>query len=317
MDFEEKGYQEAGVEFQHYQLRHAPEEELGDAVADADVVVVDQAKMSERVLKAASHCGLVIRHGDGYDNVDIDAATQLGIAVANKPGFWSQEVAEQALTVALALFRKLPQQIEVASHPRTGSGPTWNLTRLFPIRRISDSVFGVVGFGRIGRRVTSLAAALFDVVLVHDPYVDGKDVRKQGGSKVELSELLGQSDVVSLHVPVTTETHGLIDSHAFQEMKRAPVFVNTARGSLVDTNALVRALEDGSVSAAALDATNPEPLPEAHKLRSFKNVVITPHLGWYSHDAMEAMRRSIVEDVLRYADGTYPASVINSKVVPV
>lgn len=315
LDYETAEYAAAGITFAHFQMKKATSAELIQVSSDADVLIVDQATISADVLRGAARCALVIRHGDGYDNVDLSAATDLGIAVANKPGFWSREVAEQALVLGLTMFRRLPEQQRVAAGRGDLGGGTWRLKDVFPIMRIGEATLGIVGFGRIGSTLCSIAQGVYRSVVVYDPYVDPASVERCGGVPASWTQLLAESDVVSLHVPLTDQTRGIMNDRAFAAMKRSPVVVNTARGPVVETEALVRALERGLVRAAALDTTDPEPLQPDHALYASPRVIVTPHLGWYSEQAMDSMRRSIVRDVINLRAGILPDSVVNRSVL--
>lgn len=315
LTWETEQYRAAGIEFEAMQLRGASENDLKQVVGDAHVLVVDQAKITETVLEEAGKCVLVIRHGDGYDNVDIDAATRLGIAVANKPGFWTEEVAEQALTLLLAVWSKLTVQTAVAGAAAPGAQFPWDLKRVYPVRRFRGSTVGVVGFGRIGRQVAAKVQSLGATVVVSDPLLEPETIVEAGARPVAYEELLETADAVSFHVPGTEKTHRLLNEDALNRMKPHAVVVNTARGSVVETEALVQALRDGRIAGAALDVTDPEPLPADHPLFGLDNVVVTPHLGWYSDDSMWAMRTSIVGDVKQAAQGQLPDSVVNPQVL--
>lgn len=311
LDWEAARYKEAGIEFLSYQLRGASAEKVVEAVGDANVVVVDQLRLSAEILKQMTNCGLVIRHGDGTDNLDLVAAGQLGIPCASKPGFWSVEVAEQAIMLITALRGRLPEQQAVARNADLSAPFPWDLVRLFPAHRLEGCRGGVVGFGRIGRLVATKLAALGVQPVVYDPFLDEETIRSAGASPVAFDELIATSDIITIHTPKTTETSGLFTQSVFQQMKRGVTLVNTSRGGIVETDALIEALDDGTVRAAGLDSTDPEPLPPSHTLLHRENVIVTPHLGWYSEESMWAMRRSIVSDVIRFRNGELPSTIVN------
>lgn len=313
MEWEREQYEKAGIIFQAYQLRNAEPGELIAASSGADVLIVDQAKITGKVLSRLPRCKLIIRHGDGYDNLDIKTATKLGIVCANKPGFWSREVAETAFSLSLALFLKLGEQRRIASAPRSG-GSGWDLKRAMPQHRLANQIIGIVGFGKIGRIAAGLFRGICREIMVYDPYIDEKTISAEGYRAAGEDELLSRSDLVTLHIPATAETEGFFNLSRISRMKRGALLVNTARGSLVRTNDLAEAIHSGQLGGAALDVTNPEPLPSNHPLFNLPNVIITPHLGWYSEDALWSMRRSIVEDVKSAVEGKTPDSVINPEV---
>lgn len=313
LKWEAAQYRAAGIGFEAHQLRGAPPGELAERVATATVLIVDQAAITADVIAALTSCQLIIRHGDGYDNLDLAAATAQGIVCANKPGFWSREVAELALGLSLALCLRLPEQQQVAAAPLPQGG--WDLARAMPQRSIANMTVGVLGYGKIGRHAARLFRGVCEKVLVHDPYVPEADILASGATAVGLDALLAQSDIVTMHVPATSETIRLFDHNRISRMKPGALLLNTSRGPIVDTTALVAALEGGHLSGAGLDVTDPEPLPHNHALFSFPSVIITPHLGWYSEDAMWNMRRSIVSDVIGAAGGTPPETIVNPAVL--
>ncbi|MFW6228710.1 MAG: C-terminal binding protein [Alkalispirochaeta sp.] len=313
MEWEQTRYAEAGIDYRALQLRFASEEEVIANVADAHVIITDQVVISKGVIDAAPELKLVIRHGEGYDNVDLPAATARGVAVANKPAFWSEEVADHALTLILAGRSKLGIQQQIARREGLGATQNWRVADAFPIPRINGLTLGIVGFGKIGRFLADKARALGMKILVHDPFLT--DLDPAVGDAVPLDELFKRADAISLHVPATPDTEGLLDATAFRKMKATATVVNCSRGAVIVTDDLVDALRRGTIAAACLDATSPEPLPQDHPLLSLPQAIVTPHLGWYSDEALWNMRRSIVDDVLALAEGRYPESVVNPEVL--
>lgn len=313
LEWEREQYAEAGVVFETLQLRGAPPDHLLEHTADADVLVVDQAKITAEVIAGLRQCKLIIRHGDGYDNLDVAAASAAGILCANKPGFWVGNVAEQTVLLALSLLRRFSAQLQVANHPLTGEHSGWDLSPAMPMPQIGSMTAGIIGYGKIGHAVAPLFSAMFARVLVADPKVSSGE-RVSGLPNVTGAthdQLYAESDLISLHVPANENTTGMIGAHALSRMKPGSYLINTARGAVVDSQALSDALERGHLAGAALDVTSPEPLPEDHRLRTYDNVIITPHLGWYTEDAMWNLRRSIVADVLGVREGVAPESVLN------
>lgn len=314
LTWEKEQYEEAGITLQTFQLRKAGPSEIVNAAGEADVLVVDQAKISREVISQLSRCKLIIRHGDGYDNLDTQAASEFGIVCTNKPGFWSREVAELSFTLSLALFLKLGEQQKVAAAPLPG-GKGWELIKAMPQRRLANQTVGVIGFGKIGKTAADLFKGVCGTVLVHDPFIDDEVISGQGHTPVEEEKLLQDSDLITVHIPATDKTIGYFNTKRFASMKREALLVNTSRGNLVRTEALLEALRSGKLGGAALDVTDPEPLPADHPLFSIPNVIITPHMGWYSEDALWSMRKSIVEDVKGAAAGTVPKTVVNPEVL--
>jgi len=312
LEWEQKEYEKAGINYRINQLRTAGAARLVAAAGDADVLVVDQAKISREVVTGLPRCLLILRHGEGYDNLDIKAATEAGIVCANEPGFWSREVAEQALAFALSLTLKLPIQQTIA---REGSAQGWNYEEATPYWTFSSRTVGIIGFGKTGALACELFSPLVSRVLVSDKSASRAAINEAGGVFANLSELLEVSDIISIHIPATSKTIGLFDSALIGKMKRGAILINVSRGSIVDTDALCKALLEGKLSGAGLDVTNPEPLPRGHPLLSIPNVIITPHMGWYSEEALWKLRRQMVFDVCAIRNGELPDSVINPEVL--
>lgn len=315
LEREAEAYRAAGIDFSRNQLRRAGAEELIRACRKSEVLVIDQARIDAEVIAGLERCELIIRHGDGYDNLDVEAATAAGIICANEPGFWSREAAEQAFAMAMAVALRIPLQQEIARTPRTGTDAGWELQRAMPFRSFGALTVGVVGYGKIGRHAARLFGRAAARVLVYDPYVDKATIRDGGSEPVSLDALLGESDIVSLHTPATDETRSLFDTARIASMKPGAILVNTARGPIVDTEALADALEEGRLAGAALDTTDPEPLDPGHRLFRTANTIITPHMGWYSETALDTMRGSIIEDVVGFSRGKLPKSVLNPEVL--
>ena len=312
LEWERKEYEATNIVYRTNQLKTAGAAQLVAAIWDADVLVVDQAQISREVMAELPRCRLVLRHGDGYDNLDIEAATEAGIVCANEPGFWSREVAEQALALALSLTLKLPIQQTVA---REGSTHGWDYRKVTPYWSFGSRTVGIIGFGKTGAFACKLFSPLVSRVLVNASNASKTAIREAGGVFASRDELLEASDIVSIHIPATPDTVGLFNSALIGKMKRGAILINVSRGSIVDTEALCETLLQGQLSGAGLDVTNPEPLPKGHPLFSVPNVIITPHMGWYSEGALWNMRRQIVADVCGARDGKLPVSVINPEVL--
>jgi len=312
LEWERGKYEAANIVYRTDQLKTAKAAQLVAAARDADVLVVDQAQISREVVAGLPKCRLILRHGDGYENLDIEAATEVGIVCANEPGFWSREVAEQTLALALSLALKLPVQQAVALK---GGIQGWNYEKVMPYWTLASRTVGIIGFGKIGSLACKLFSPLVSRVLVNDSSASETAIKKAGGMFAGRDELLETSDIVSIHIPATSDTVGLFNSALIGKMKRGAILINTSRGGIVDTEALCEALLRGQLSGAGLDVTKPEPLPKGHPLYSVPNVIITPHMGWYSEEALWKLRRQIVVDVCGTRDGKLPRSVINPEVL--
>jgi D-3-phosphoglycerate dehydrogenase len=277
----------------------------------AEVLIASTAPMPREFLRELPQLKGIVRLGIGYDSVDIDAATDLGIAVANVPEFCQDEVAEHALGLMLAVTRKIALADRLT---RQGKWVVGIQESMLPIRRLRGHTLGLVGFGRIAQRLTGMAKALGLRVIATDPYVAPEVPQAAGVVLMSLEELLQQSDIVSLHVPLTSETRCLIDSDAFELMKHGAILINTSRGSVVDEVALEEALADGQLDGAGLDVLETEPPKIPHPLLDFDNVVVTCHYASCSLEAYADLRRSVSEQTAQILQGESPRHLINTQV---
>jgi D-3-phosphoglycerate dehydrogenase len=284
-----------------------PEEFVVQA-ADCDALLNTYAgPISSDVIAKMPKCKIIARYGIGVDTIDLEAATAAGIIVTNNPSYCIEEVAEDALALLLACARKIVVFDRLVRNGR------WELPPGKPIFRMSGSTLGLVGFGNIARLVATRAAAFGMRVLYFDPFI------KQGqfdvpGTKVEFDELLREADYVSLHPPLTANTRKMMDDAAFSKMKKTAFLINCARGPVVDSEALIRALDAKSIAGCALDTTDPEPLPNSHPLRDRDNVIINPHAAWYSEQAMAGLQAGAPNEVRRVLSGEWPVNVVNPTV---
>jgi D-3-phosphoglycerate dehydrogenase len=270
-------------------------DQLAQALPRAHALLVrSETKVTAAMLAQAPNLRLVGRAGTGVDNVDVEAATRAGIAVVNTPGGNTVSAAEQAIALMLALVRRVPW---AAESMRKGE---WDRKRFSGIE-LSDKVLGLVGLGRIGTHVATVARALGMDVVAHDPHVPAERAKELGIALLPLDQLLARADVVSLHLPLVDETRNLIDRRRLALMKPTAVLVNTARGGLVDEAALLEAVEAGRLAGAALDVFEQEPLPRDSVLRKADRLILTPHLAASTTEAQERVAVEIcrlVKDAL-------------------
>ncbi len=272
----------------------------------ADAILTLDEPLTARVIERLENCRVISRFGIAVDRVDIDAATSRGIVVANVPDYCADEVSDHVLALLLGFARRI-RALDAAVH-----AGVWDTPAVAgEVRRLRGQVVGVVGFGRIGRRLAEKAGALGLSVLAHDPYVDGEAVRAAGVEPVALGELLERSDWISLHVPLTAETRHLIDAAALARVKPTAVLLNTARGALVDEDALVDALRERRLGGAGLDVLEREPPAADEPLLGLDNVVVTSHAAFYSVEALAEMRLTAVENVARVLTGRPPLHAVN------
>jgi D-3-phosphoglycerate dehydrogenase / 2-oxoglutarate reductase len=284
-----------------------PEEFLPQA-ADCDALLNTYAgPITADVMAKMPRCRIIARYGIGVDTIDLDAATKAGIIVTNNPTYCIEEVAEHTMALLLACARKVP------FYDRMVRGGAWAVPPGKPLFRLAGSTLGLVGFGNIARQVAARAAAFGMRVLYADPFVKEGQF-KEPGRKAELNELLAASDFVSVHPPLTPETRKMIGDEALGRMKPTAFLINCSRGPVVDTEALVRALDARKIAGCGLDTTDPEPLPDPHPLRGRENVIINPHVAWYSETAMVGLQAGAPGEVRRVLSGEWPVNVVNRAV---
>jgi glyoxylate reductase len=262
---------------------------LRDCVAKADgLLCLLTDRVDADLLAAAPRLRAIANYAVGSDNIDLEAARARGIPVGVTPGVLTDATADLAFALLLAIARRLPEgEAAVRSGEWTAWGPEWLLGR-----DVHGATLGIVGRGRIGGAVARRAEG-FGMTVIHHGRSSG----------LPLGELLTQADFVSLHIPLTPETRHLIDADALERMRPSAYLINTARGGVVDQDALAAALHANSIAGAALDVTDPEPLPPDHPLLHAPNLIVLPHLGSATHAAREAMARLAVDNLLAALDG--------------
>jgi D-3-phosphoglycerate dehydrogenase len=280
--------------------KSASAEDILAVARDADAILVTYAKLPGDLLRQLKRCKVIGRFGLGVDNIDIPAAVELGITVTYVPDYCMQEVSDHAMALLLALARKVPFSNKLVQSGR------WEVPPIVPIRRIAGQTLGLVGFGNIPRALVPKAKAFGLRVVVHDPYVPQDVLKAAGVEGVSFDKLLEISDFVSIHAPLLPATRGLINADAFAKMKKGALLINTARGPLVDEAALVAALDSGHLGGAALDVVATEPLAKDSKLLGRDNVILTPHTGFYSVEALNELQTKCATDVARVLSGEKP-----------
>jgi D-3-phosphoglycerate dehydrogenase len=281
------------------------EDELIRVLARADVVLTQYAQLTARVIDSLDRCRGIVRYGVGYDTVDLAAATRRGIPVCNVPDYGTDEVSDHAITLLLAVARKL---IPLARGVQDG---IWSLEPIKPVGRLRGRTLGIVGLGRIGALTAAKAQAFGIRVIACDPYRPMHYFAERNVGRAELDALLRESDYVSLHAPLSNDTRHLIGERTLGLMKPTAFLVNTARGGLVDAAALAHALRSGQIAGAALDVAETEPIPRDSPLLGLENCIITPHAAWYSDESSAALQRLAGEEAARLLLGEPPRCPVN------
>jgi D-3-phosphoglycerate dehydrogenase len=281
--------------------------EIASHVAAAPAAIVGIRPLRAPEIATLGSTGLLIRAGIGYDIIDVAAATKRGIWVANVPDYCVDEVADHAVLLLMSAWRRL-FELEHVWH----EGKWVNTAITPPVHRTRGRRLGVVGFGRIGRAVAARALGFGWEVVAYDPFLPQEAVRAAGASPVGLDELFSTSDAVSLHSPLTPETRHLVSAERLANVKEGFVLVNTSRGGLIDIDALDAALESGRVAAVGLDVLEDEPAPDLTRpILQRPNVLLTPHLAWYSIEARVDLARLAAENAYRYIQGERPWNIVN------
>jgi D-3-phosphoglycerate dehydrogenase len=286
------------------------EQQLVELCRDADGVLTVRAPITGRVIREMERCRIIVRYGIGVDSIDIPAATEHGIMVANVPDYCIDEVSDHALTLLLMLSRQMIPAISLAKQER------WTLATMPPLHRLRGQIAGLVGCGQIGSLLAGKLLQLGMRVLVVDPYLSESRAREIGMELVPFDALLARSDFVSLHAPLNDETRHLFGPVAIAQMKATASIINTARGGLIDEAALLAALGSGKIAGAALDVLESEMAltPVRAALVNHPRVIVTPHTAWLSEEARETLQARAVGQVIASLKGERPYGLVNRAV---
>jgi D-3-phosphoglycerate dehydrogenase len=254
-------------------------------------------------------CRIIVRYGIGTDNVDIDTATEANIIVGHVPSYCIDEVSTHAIALLLACARKI-----LPTHKRMEQG-SWDVHRDDPIFRLAGKTVGIVGLGNIGRSVARKLSGWNMQLLACDPFVGPEKARELGVALVDLEALCRSSDFITLHCPLLPETRHLINAKSLSWMRRGAIIVNTARGPVVDSEALLEAIDSNHIASAGLDVFEQEPLAADSPLRRHPRVVVTDHTAWYSEESQAELQRTAAEDLERVCTGGLPQSLANPEVI--
>ena len=283
------------------------EEEVIEAARDADAILCrHNAPISRYTIDSLRNCKVIARSGVGVDTIDINAATDKGIVVINVPSYCEDEVSDHTLALILACTRKV---VRFTEEIKSGN---WDRSSERPIYRLRGQTLGLVGFGKIARMVAQKAQALSLKVIAFDPYVPEEGFKKDKVRKVEFDELLQGSDIISIHTLLTDETKYMFGYKAFKKMKNSAYIVNASRGAVVDEEALYDTLVNGDIAGAGLDVLEQEP-PSDNPLFKLNNVVLTPHIAWYSEESQIECRTKACRDIIKVLKGEIPDGFVNTE----
>lgn len=305
-DIEEEILSRVGARLVKFQCK--TEEEVIKYCSDADALLNQYAPITRRVIENLQRARVVVRYGVGVDNIDLEAATEKGIFVANVI-YDITDVADHAVGLILSLFRKIPWA------DRNVKGGLWDWKSIQPISRLKGKTIGIIGFGRIGRKVAQRLRGFEVKLIAYDPYVPADLFADYGVEKVDFETLIEESDVITIHTALTNETRQMISEEELKSMKREAILINTSRGGVVDEKALYKALKEGWISSAGLDVLEREPPTRDNPLLKLNNVVITPHMAWYSNESLSEIQRMAAEEIARVLGGEIPINLVNKDVL--
>jgi D-3-phosphoglycerate dehydrogenase len=304
LDLQRGVIEAAGFELREAQPKCLNEDDVIARCADADALLVQWAPITRRVLKALPNLKGVVRYGVGVDNIDLEAARELRIGVANIPTYCLEEVSNHAMAMMLSLARRIPQDHAGIVQGEWGVGP------YLPIPAFLDMTLGLVSFGAIARRVARKAKAFGFHIVAADPFLDESVFAQEGVDRVDMETLFKTADIISLHCPLVPSTTHLIRRETIATMKPGALIINTSRGPVIREADLVEALATGKVLAAGLDVFEREPLPADSPLRAMRNVLLTSHAASVSLRAVEALQVKAAESARDFLEGKRPEGAL-------
>lgn len=304
-DIEANYFKSKGIDLR---VEHCESEnDIINVCKDADAVLVVYAPITRNVINSLGKCRVYVRYGIGFDNIDIISATEKGIPVCNIPDYCQPEVATHAMALLLSFERKI-----VLLNDSTQQGH-WNPNLGFESRRLSSLTLGLLGFGSIARQLASYVKGFDMKVIAYDPFISKDSFEKFGVKKVDINQLYSESDYISVHVPLNDNTYHLVGSASFDKMKKTAVIINTARGPIIDENALVDALKTEKIRGACLDVVENEPLTPQNELCNLNNVILTPHSAYNSVEAKQSLHLKVAETATAILNGKKPFNIVNKK----
>jgi len=296
-EYEQKLFEAHGFTLMLFNGDHRDHEMKYQFASDAEGILVRGTPMQRDFLEKASKLRAIVRYGTGYDNVDVEAATELGIRVANVQDYANHAVSDHAMALMFSCLRGIPVAQKKLSK-QFGKPP-------FPeIFELHDKTLGIIGLGRIGSYFAKKAVPLFHRTIVSDPYIPDHRFKEFGADKIDLSTLLSDSHVISIHCTLTEETRHLINSEAFRSMKKRPILINTARGPVIDEKALLYALDNNQIHSAGIDVWEEEPVQTLQNdLIKHPRLIGTGHIAWYSDNAIKEVQKRAADNLLALLKG--------------
>lgn len=306
LEHEERILAEVGAELIRAQCR--TEDEVIVAAKDADALLNQYAPVSRKVIENLPNLKVVSRYGVGVNTIDIDAATEHGVIVANVTDYCMDEVSDHAFALLIACARKV---VQLNNAVKSG---TWDYKVGVPIFRLRGRVLGLIGFGRIPQTLAKKAQAFGLKVIAYDPYLPPEVAKKFDVELMDLNDVCAKADFISVHSPLTDATRGMISDEQFDVMKKEAFIINTARGPVIDEKAMIRALKEGKIAGAGLDVLENEPVEPDNPLLKMDNVIINPHAAWYSEESQVELQQKVAQNVADVLSGYYPTYLFNRDV---
>ena len=302
----------AGINAELIEGNCASEDDIIEVAKDADALLVVKAQITRRIMEALPRCKVIVRYGIGYDTVDVEAATDNGILVVNIPDFCFEEVSNHSIALLLACAKQL---VFMDNGVKQGRWADCKRAQA-PMGSIWGETLGLIGCGNIGRMVARKAGCFNLRVIGFDPFVDKIEAEECGITLVSMPQLLKESDYISLHTFLSKETWHLLGEKEFKQMKPSANIINTARGSVIDEPALIKALQEKWIAGAGLDVFEQEPVDPNNPLLKMDNVVAFPHSASYSDAAFKRLRTSVGQEAARVLSGRWPKNLVNKAVKP-
>ncbi|MFC4323654.1 C-terminal binding protein [Litchfieldia salsa] len=284
------------------------EEEVINSCHDADALINQYAPITRNVIENLKQCKVISRYGVGYNTIDVDAATEKGIIVGNVTDYCLDEVSDHAMALLLSCARKT---VLLNNEVKSGN---WDYKVSIPIFRLRGRTLGLVGLGNIPQSVAKKAQAFGLKVIAFDPFIPKEIAKQLNVELVTLEELCEQSDYLSVHAPLNEHTKGMISYQQFKKMKKEAFIINTSRGPVIEEGALIEALQTGRIAGAGLDVVEIEPIDKSNPLFTMDNVILNPHVAWYSEESEMELKRKTAENVLDVLKGYYPSYLVNKNV---
>lgn len=292
-----------GVEFIAVQCK--TEDEVIEVAKDADGLINQYAPITRKVFENSPNLKVVSRYGVGVNTIDVDAATEYGVMVGNVTDYCMDEVSDHAFALLMACARKV---VLLNKEVKKGN---WDFKVGVPVYRLRGRVLGLIGLGKIPQSLATKAQAFGMKVVAFDPFVPKDVANGLGVELLELNELCAQAHFVSVHAPLIESTKGMMGEEQFKAMKKEAFIINTARGPVIDEQALIKALEHGEIAGAGLDVVVEEPIQKDNPLVKMDNVILNPHVAWYSEEAQLELKRKTAQNVVDVLNGFYPSYLFN------